>query len=141
MELNINSPAYFNEHYGIDDDVYRFCQSLYRYFLDKKYSETVEIVGIIPVAAPQELYDKGMWKEHVHFWTNQTCASITTHMNFNDYYSADSRQKIDMTKDMILKSIKKIKARGKFDYKSFEKDLEDFMENNVGSNGNSNNWQ
>lgn len=128
MELNINSPAYFNEHYGIDDDVYRFCRNLYKYFLDKKYSETVEIVGIIPVAAPQELYDKGMWKEHVRFLCGKTCASITTHMNFNDYYNADSQQKIDMTKDMILKSIKKIKTRGKFDYESFANDLESYVE-------------
>lgn len=26
MELNINSPAYFNQHYGVDDEVYQFCQ-------------------------------------------------------------------------------------------------------------------
>lgn len=32
MELNINSPAYFKEHYGIDDEVYRFCQRTYMHF-------------------------------------------------------------------------------------------------------------
>ncbi|MEW4413439.1 hypothetical protein [Clostridium sp. AN503] len=26
MELNINQPAYFKEHYGIDDEVHKFCQ-------------------------------------------------------------------------------------------------------------------
>lgn len=24
MELNVNSPAYFTQHYGVDDEVYRF---------------------------------------------------------------------------------------------------------------------
>ena len=26
MELNINSPAYFTNHYGVDDEVYRYCE-------------------------------------------------------------------------------------------------------------------
>ncbi len=26
MELNINAPVYYKEHYGIDNDVYRFAQ-------------------------------------------------------------------------------------------------------------------
>ena len=37
MELNINSPVYFKDHYGIDDEVYKFCQRAYLFFKDKKY--------------------------------------------------------------------------------------------------------
>lgn len=40
MELNINSPAYFKNHYGIDEEVARFCQNAYVYFKDKEYSDT-----------------------------------------------------------------------------------------------------
>ena len=54
MELNINSPAYFKEHYGIDD-VYRFCQRAYLHFKDKVYSEILHIIGIAPIVAPKEL--------------------------------------------------------------------------------------
>ena len=32
MELNINSPVYYKDIYGIDNDIYRFCQDLYLYF-------------------------------------------------------------------------------------------------------------
>ena len=60
MELNINSPAYFSQHYGIDDEVYRFCQNAYIFFKDKEYSDILHIIGITPVAAPQELYDAGV---------------------------------------------------------------------------------
>ena len=35
MELNINSPAYFTNHYGVDDEVYRYCQNLHNYFKTK----------------------------------------------------------------------------------------------------------
>lgn len=32
MKLNINSPAYFSKKYGIDNDVYRYCQNCYEFF-------------------------------------------------------------------------------------------------------------
>lgn len=36
MELNINSPVYFKDRYGIDDEVYKFCQRAYLFFIIKK---------------------------------------------------------------------------------------------------------
>ena len=55
MELNINSPAYFTNHYGVDDEVYRYCQNLHNYFKTKEYSETLTIIGITPIVAPKVL--------------------------------------------------------------------------------------
>ena len=72
MELNINSPVYFSQHYGIDDEVYRFCQNAYIFFKDKEYSDILHIIGITPVAAPQELYDAGAWKESVELISNKS---------------------------------------------------------------------
>ncbi len=31
MELNINAPACFKEHYGMDDEVYKFCRKAYNF--------------------------------------------------------------------------------------------------------------
>lgn len=123
MELNINSPAYFKEHYGIDDEVYRFCQKIYLFFKDKEYSDTLHIIGIVPVAAPQDLYDAGMWKEGVEFRSYKSAVSIVIRMNFNEYYNADSQGKIVQTKKMILAAVKRIKSRGSFDYDRFKKDF------------------
>ena len=81
MELNINTPAYFNQHYGIDDEVYRFCQNAYMYFKDKDYSDTLHTIGIAPVAVPQELYDDGAWKESVKLISNKSCAIISRRMH------------------------------------------------------------
>lgn len=124
MELNINTPAYFNQHYGIDDEVYRFCQNVYMYFKNKEYSDTLHTIGISPVAAPQELYDDGAWKESVQLISNKSVAMISIRMDFEDYYNADSAEKILLTKKMILKAVKKIKSKGKFDYDTFEKDFD-----------------
>lgn len=123
MELNINTPAYFKEHYGIDDEVYKFCQKAYNFFKDKEYSSTTHIVGIVPVAAPKEIYDSGKWKESIKFLCNKSVASITIRMNFEDYYKADSFGKIEQTKEMILTAVKRIKAKGKFDYERFREDF------------------
>lgn len=125
MELNINTPAYFNQHYGIDDEVYRFCQNAYIYFKDKEYSDTLHTIGIVPVAAPQELYDGEARKESVKFISNKSCAIISIRMDFQEYYNANSAEKILLTKKMILKAVKKIKSKGKFDYDAFERDFDE----------------
>lgn len=39
MELNINSPVYYKDHYGIDNAVYRFTQRAYLFFREKEYSK------------------------------------------------------------------------------------------------------
>lgn len=123
MDLNMNSPAYFSEHYGVDDDVYRFCQRAYLFFLDKEYSSTLHTIGITPAAAPQEVYDSGLWKESVRLLGGKECAIITIRMNFNQYYEADSSEKILQIRETILKAVKKIKSRVPFDYTQFEQDL------------------
>lgn len=125
MELNINMPAYFSQQYGIDDEVYRFCQKVQAYFEDKEYSDTLHTIGIVPVAAPQKLYDEGAWTEAVRLIGGKSCASIVIRMNLEEYDHADSAGRIYLTKMMILKAVKKIKSKGKFDYDAFERDFEE----------------
>ena len=127
MELNINSPAYFKEHYGIDDEVYRFCQRVYLHFKDKEYSEVLHIIGIIPIVAPKELYDTGNWKESLTWRCNNSCAAIWIRMDFDAYYNANSQEKIRMTKEMIFKAIMKVKSKGKFDYNKFVADFKEIL--------------
>lgn len=123
MELNINSPAYFKEHYGIDDEVHRFCQRTYMFFRDKEYSEVLHIIGIVPVVAPQELYDSGAWKEVIKYRCYNSAVAITIRMDFDEYYNADSAKKVLLTKEMILKAVKKVKSKGKFDYEAFKREV------------------
>lgn len=123
MELNINAPAYFKEHYGIDDQVYKFCQKAYIFFKDKEYSNTIHIIGIAPVVAPKEIYDRGKWKESIKFLSNKSVVFIAIRMNFENYYKADSLGKIEHTKEMILTAVKRIKPKGIFDYDEFREDL------------------
>lgn len=56
--------------------------------------------------------------------SNKSCAIIYIRMDFQRYYNADSVEKNFLTKNMILKAIKKIKTKGKFDYDAFERDFD-----------------
>ena len=123
MELNINSPVYFKDHYGIDDEVYKFCQRAYLFFKDKKYSNTLQIIGIVPIVEPQEIVEGESYKEKVKFLCNKSVASINIKMDFNDYYNADSIKRIELTKEMILTAVKRIITKVDFDYGKFKEDL------------------
>lgn len=125
MELNVNSPAYFTDHYGIDDEVYRYCQCLYDFFQTKNYSEEMEIVGIVPVAAPEEIYSSGKWKESLRVIDNGKCISAFIHIEFDRYYNADSKGKILLTKEIIVEVLKRARKRVIFDRKRFIDDLEE----------------
>ncbi len=123
MELNVNSPAYFKDHFGIDDEVYNFFQKAYQFFLDKEYSDTLHIIGITPIVAPQELYENGAWEESVRLVGNKSCAIISARMDFEEYYKADSVKRICLIKSLVLKFAKKVKSRVRFDYEKFEQDF------------------
>ena len=123
MELNVNSPAYFTDHYGIDDEVYKYCQQLHDFFRTREYSETMNIIGITPVIAPKEIYDQGMWKEKVQVVGLGSCAMIDIRTDFDNYYNADSNGKIELIQQMIIRAVRKIKSKGKFDWEKFRDDL------------------
>ena len=123
MELNINSPAYFTDHYGIDEEVYKYCQQLHDFFRTREYSESMNIIGITHVIAPKEIYDQGMWKEKVQVVGLGSCAIIDIRMDFDNYYNADSNGKIELIQQMIIRAVRKIKSKGKFDWEKFRDDL------------------
>ena len=122
MELNINSPAYFTQQYGVNERVYWYCKKCHEYFKDKEYSETLRIIGICPQCAPKDLCQQGKWKEKVRLIGNGSCASIDIRMDFDQYYNVTDEGKV-IIRNTIMKAVKKVKAKGKFDYESFCRDL------------------
>ena len=124
MEININSPVYYKDHYGIDNAVYRFTQRVHLFFKEIEYSDTLQIIGIVPIIAPQEAYAAGNYKERVKFLCGKSVASVEIKMDFDAYHNADSSGKIALTKDMLLTAAKRIKTKVDFDYDRFRDDLE-----------------
>ena len=44
-------------------------------------------------------------------------------MDFESYYNADSKEKIELIKQMLIKALKKVKSKGKFNWEQFREDL------------------
>ena len=48
---------------------------------------------------------------------------IDIRMDFDNYYNADSNGKIELIQQMIIRAVRKIKSKGKFDWENFRDDL------------------
>ena len=130
MELNINSPKYYKEVYGIDDEVYRLCQEIYVYFKDKSYSEVINIVGIIPIIAPRELIENGKYKEVKYCSVAYGFADVNLFVDYEKYIESTMDEKKSLIVKNVVDSIKAIKTRGKMDFKLFESDMKKFCDKN-----------
>lgn len=130
MELNINSPAYYNNIYGVDDDIYHMCRTLSSYMRDKSYSDVINSVGVCPIVAPQEELDKGLWKETKKCELKYGFASVSLQINYEKYIEANIDEKKSLIVKNVVNSIKAIKTRGKIDFKLFESDMIKFCEEN-----------
>lgn len=126
MELNINSPAYYSKKHGVDDDIYRLCKDISEYVREKNYSDVINIVGIVPIIAPDDILQSGLFKEKKKCEIKYGFASVSLRIDYQKYVENDIEGKKKIIIKNILESIKCIQKRGKIDYKKFEKDILDF---------------
>jgi hypothetical protein len=127
MQININSPAYFSSKYGVDDEVYWMCMEISRFMKDKTYSKKIDTVGIVPIIAPEELINKGQWKEELRYDMKFKLAYISKQVEFEKYKNSHIEIRKKLIVKNILESVKSIQCKGNFDYENFEEDLLDFL--------------
>lgn len=128
MDLNINSPACYTNIYGIDDEVYWMCRELSNLVKDRRYSDVIDIVGIVPIVAPEDDIDKGLWKEVIKCDLRFRVATVSLRISFDDYIQSDVEKKKRLIIDNILKSVKVISKKGKIDFERFREDVDSFCE-------------
>ena len=126
MEININSPQYYKNEFGIDDDIYNLCQDIHEYFKNKCYSESIDIVGIIPIIAPKETINKGLCKRGYHCEPKYGFASVREYIDYEEYVSADVEKKKKLMLQCVLNSVKTIKTKGRIDFQKFKEDFDVF---------------
>ena len=125
MDLNINSPSYYKDIYGIDDNVYRMCKDIRNFMKDKKYSD---IVAITPVIAPEDLDVDSKWRNSINYQIKYRVIDIRKSIDFDEYVNSDIDNKCRLIIKNILESVKAISRKGKLDYNKFEKDLLGFLD-------------
>lgn len=55
LNLFINSPIYYTQQYGIDDDIYQLCSYISNNIDIAKYTTAIDTMAITPIIAPKEL--------------------------------------------------------------------------------------
>jgi hypothetical protein len=119
-------PAFFSTEHGIDDEIYWFLRRISKFFEDKTYCESIEIIGLMPVVAPEDMLDEGAWKEFYKFDRKCKLIIVSRRTDYIAYLNADMEGRKRLMIENILVSVKSIKKKEKFDYDQFEKDLIEF---------------
>ena len=68
-------------------------------------------------------------KKRLEFIGNGSCASIDIRIDFDQYYNATDEEKVIIIRNTIIRAVKKVKTKGKFDYEMFCQDLQNVTEN------------
>ena len=72
---------------------------------------------------------KGNVEEKVRFIGNGSCASVDIRIDFDQYYNATDEEKLIIIRNTVIRAVKKVKTKGKFDYERFYQDLQNVTEN------------
>ena len=119
MDLNINSPAYYTKEFGVEDEIYWFCRELSCFVKEKKYSDVITTIGLVPIIAPKEEIEKGLWKETKKCETKYGFASVSLQIDYETYVGANMDEKKALIIKKVVDSVKAIKTKGKIDFNRF----------------------
>ena len=130
MDLNINSPAYYTKEFGVEDEIYWFCRELSCFVKEKKYSDVITTIGLVPIIAPKEEIEKGLWKEIKKCETKYGFASVSLQIDYETYVGANMNEKKALIIKNVVDSVQAIKTKGKIDFNRFKEDMTSFCEVN-----------
>ena len=127
LNLFINSPVYYTQKYGIQDEIYKMCSYISSNIDITKYTTEVDTIAITPIIAPKELGPDKLRKEIIF----ARAADISIPLSFEDYVNADIDQKKKMIIENIINSAKilKKKLKSKFNLEMFLNNLKLLISN------------
>ena len=125
MNFRINSPAYYTQIHGIDDEIYKMCLVLSKNLDVTRYTAELDSIAITPIVAPIEETNDGKWKEVKIVSLSYRYADISLQIDYQKYVFSDLLCKKELLIDNLLKSLLVVKKKlGKrFDYNNIEKDI------------------
>lgn len=128
MQLNINSPVYYTNIFGVEDEIYWFNRELAQIVKDKQYSLLIDTIGIVPIIVPKDILEKGTYKENRECKLKYRFAYISKYISYEQYVNADIDTKKKLIVKNLLDSINAIKIKCKFDYTTFKKDVLEYLD-------------
>ena len=125
MNLFINTPAYYGQVHGIDEEIYKMSSIISKNIDVTQYTDLIDTIGIVPIIAPM---NEG-WEEDKRISLTYRMASIALRSNYDEYCDGDINIKKKIIVENIVESLKVIKKRlkGKFDYEQMVQDIENLV--------------
>lgn len=126
MNLFINSPSYYTREYGVDSEIYAFCNHISRNIDITKYTSSLDTIGVVPIIAPKNVLNELRWKNRTHISLTYRMADISISSDFEAYDRGNLQCKKKIITDNLFESLKivKKKLRENFDYEEMKKDIE-----------------
>ena len=106
MDLNINSPVYYTQQFGVIDEIYDMCKEIRIMAKGKNYSSVINIVGITPIIAPYDIISTGSFKEMKKCELKAGFASVSLQMDYEEFICADIKQKKKHRSETLYKSLR-----------------------------------
>jgi len=128
MILNINSPAYYTQKFGVDSELYALSRKISKSVQNKKYSDVIDTIGIVPIIAPKELLEDGLFKEKVHVSKSYKFADVELQINYDEFINSNDETKKKLYITNIIDSIKVLEKRLKRDFHG-EEMINDILRN------------
>ncbi len=127
MKLFINSPKYFTNEFGVDDEIYWFCRELCKVVSSGEYSDFLDSIAITPIVVPKEAIANGLYNEINQSRNKGKVINICKQIDYEQYYNANIDEKKKLIIECVLKSFKSVKGKGKIEYNRLENDLFQFL--------------
>lgn len=99
------------------------CKEISDFVRNNRYSELIDIIGITPIIAPQEIINTGLFKEEIKCELKYGFAAVSLQVNYEIFLQASIMEKKKLIVENILKSVKAIAKRAKLDVEAFNKDM------------------
>lgn len=130
MNLYINSPAYFTQHYGIIDEIYDLCSMISKNIDISLYTNKISTIGITPIIAPLKEMKPGCWEEDKIVSIPYHMADISLRIDFERFISASISEKKTLILENIFQSLLVVKKRlkGDFDFEKIKSDILSIVE-------------
>lgn len=104
MNLFLNSPSHYTQEFSVIDEVYTMCQYISQNIDVRKYTDSLDTIGIVPMIAPSEIINETGWKEIKHVSTTFRMANIALCSDYELFCKADLNNKKKIVSENILNS-------------------------------------
>lgn len=130
MKIDIKTPSYYEQYYKVDEEIIKMCFDVMQKFDHKSYSDVVDVIDIIPVVAPAEKLEQGLWEEDIMFSKSIGRISVFKHIEYDKYMDGTVEERKKLTIKCVIEAAWMIKKKPgtKFNAKQFESDFLEFTE-------------